>query len=113
MSMLSKRGSSGSLRASLRVLAQNASKSAGSSQAFIFDMDGTLVDNMGIHGTVWAETLARQGVTIDPGEFNRQTAGRTNPEIFRMMLARDLTEAELAALAHEKESLYRERYTPI
>src|SRR6185436_10649924 len=76
-------------------------------------MDGTLVDNMGVHGLVWAETLAGEGVIIEPAEFNRQTAGRTNPEIFRMMIDRELTDQEMADLAHRKESLYRERYTPI
>ena len=84
-----------------------------SPQAFIFDMDGTLVDNMGVHGKVWAETFARQGVTIDPAEFNRRTAGRTNPEIFRMILERELSDQEIAELAEQKETLYRERYQPV
>src|SRR5262245_14300734 len=84
-----------------------------SPHAFIFDMDGTLVDNMGVHGKVWAETFARQGVTIDPAEFNRRTAGRTNPEIFRMILERELSDEEIAELAEQKELLYRERYQPV
>ena len=31
-------------------------------QALIFDMDGTIVDNMGVHTAVWLELLSEYGL---------------------------------------------------
>jgi len=54
--------------------------------AFIFDMDGTLVDNMRFHTDAWRELLAESGKEVDAHEFLVRTAGKTNrevvPEIF-------------------------------
>ena len=34
-------------------------------RAFIFDMDGTIVDNMAFHTKSWLAFFARRGHTID------------------------------------------------
>lgn len=80
-------------------------------QAFIFDMDGTIVDNMGWHARVWADILAGEGVMITPEEFNRQTAGKTNPVLIRQMLG-ELSDEQVAAFAERKEARYRELFRP-
>ena len=36
------------------------------SRAFIFDMDGTLVDNMQFHTAAWRQMLSENGVEMDP-----------------------------------------------
>jgi beta-phosphoglucomutase len=81
-------------------------------QAFIFDMDGTLVDNADFHTQAWLTMLREIGKEIDPAELHRQNAGKTNAETLRGVLGDSLSEAELHALARRKENLYREAYRP-
>jgi len=83
-----------------------------SPRAFLFDMDGTIVDNMGFHTDSWITFFARRGRAIDADEFFRATAGRQGGEIIRSYLGEHLGTEEVAALNHEKESVYRELYAP-
>lgn len=81
-------------------------------RAFVFDMDGTIVDNMAFHTDSWLRFFALRGQVLDADEFFRATAGRQGREIMRSYLGGHLTDDELALLDHEKESLYRELYAP-
>ena len=83
-----------------------------SSRALIFDMDGTIVDNMDFHTQAWIAFFERRGKTIDPDQFFRDTAGRQGKEIIRHYVGEDLSDEEIGALTHEKEVLYREMYGP-
>jgi HAD superfamily hydrolase (TIGR01509 family) len=78
--------------------------------AFIFDMDGTMVDNMHHHTASWVELLGRHGVDIEPSAFFNDTAGRPGQHILRTYLDGSLTEADCALLIDEKEGLYQRRY---
>ncbi len=40
-----------------------------SERAFIFDMDGTLVDNMRFHGAAWQAMLLENGIEADANDF--------------------------------------------
>lgn len=81
-------------------------------RALLFDMDGTMVDNMAYHGQSWLAFFAKRGQQLDSQEFFDATAGRQNHEIFRRYLDAGLSDQDCAALAHEKEGLYRELYAP-
>ena len=81
-------------------------------RALIFDMDGTIVDNMDFHTKAWITFFARRGKVIEPDAFFRDTAGRQGKEILRHYISEELTDDELATLNHEKEDLYRELYGP-
>ena len=50
-------------------------------RAFIFDMDGTLVDNMRFHTEAWGKMLEENGVQMNAHDFLVKTAGKTNREI--------------------------------
>ncbi len=80
-------------------------------RAFIFDMDGTLVDNMHFHGLAWQQMLAENGVEADAHDFLVKTAGKTNREIIPHFF-RDADEEKLLALGGRKEELYRELFLP-
>jgi beta-phosphoglucomutase len=80
--------------------------------AFIFDMDGTIVDNMAFHTRSWLAFFARRGKEYDAEAFFRETAGAQGREILRERLGADVTDEEIAALAAEKDALYREMYGP-
>ena len=81
-------------------------------RAAVFDMDGTLVDNMAWHARAWVETCRRLGLEIPSERFEREFAGKKNEEIFPLLLGRALEPEELTRLADEKESLYRSLYAP-
>jgi beta-phosphoglucomutase family hydrolase len=80
--------------------------------ALIFDMDGTIVDNMAFHTRSWITFFERRGQVLDADAFFRSTAGRQGHEIIRSYLGAHLQDAELAILDLEKESVYRELYGP-
>ena len=86
---------------------------AGSVGAFIFDMDGTMIDSMPYHAQSWVEFCRRHGVEIDVDDLMRRTTGRTGAECMRELFQRDVPPAEALALIHEKESIYRELFAPV
>lgn len=77
-------------------------------RAVIFDIDGTLVDNMALHAEAFAVFAARHGLpALTPGDRARLD-GRRNSEIFPILFGRDVARDEWQAYEAEKEGLYRE-----
>jgi beta-phosphoglucomutase family hydrolase len=81
-------------------------------RAFIFDMDGTIVDNMAFHTRSWVTFFERRGRAVDVDAFFRSTAGRQGKEIIRSAMGEHLLDDEVAVLNHEKDAVYRELYAP-
>ena len=79
-------------------------------EALIFDMDGTMVDSMPWHAKAWVEYGCRNGLDIDVPHFMRRTTGRTAFECACELMGREVTDAESAEIAREKESIYRELF---
>lgn len=80
--------------------------------AFIFDMDGTLVDNMAFHVQAWFIFFREQGMDITEDQVRAQAFGKTSEEILRAVLGNHLTPVEIAAYAERKEVIYRALYLP-
>lgn len=80
-------------------------------RAFIFDMDGTLVDNMRFHTKAWGKMLAENGVEMDAHDFLVKTAGKTNREILPTVFG-DISDKRVEELGKRKETLYREYFLP-
>ena len=76
-------------------------------KAFLFDLDGTLIDSMPLHHQAWVEWHARRGIAMDAGSFFEATAGRSNAEILLDMFPQYSVD-EHVAMADAKEALYRE-----
>lgn len=80
-------------------------------RGLIFDMDGTIVDNMRYHDDAWEAWHAKYALPFDRPSFFGRTAGRTNPEIISEMFP-DLSSEEIVARGMEKEALYVDLYRP-
>ena len=81
-------------------------------EAFIFDLDGTMIDSMGHHRLSWIEFARRHGLAIEADELMRRTTGRTGAECMDELFGRSFSVAEAWALVAEKEALYRELFAP-
>jgi HAD superfamily hydrolase (TIGR01509 family) len=76
--------------------------------AVIFDLDGTLVDNMGVHADAFARFAERHGLPPLTTALRARLDGKRNRDIFPILFERDLEPSELRAFGSEKEGLYRE-----
>jgi beta-phosphoglucomutase len=77
-------------------------------RAAIFDLDGTIVDNMPVHVEAFAIFVRRHGLSPLDMDDRKRLDGRRNREIFPDLFGRDLSDAEQERYADEKEALYRE-----
>jgi beta-phosphoglucomutase-like phosphatase (HAD superfamily) len=79
-------------------------------RAFIFDMDGTMIDSMPFHQLAWVEFALRHGIQMDVADLMRRTTGRTGAECMGELFGRTMSAAEALPLVHEKEIIYRELF---
>lgn len=79
--------------------------------AFIFDMDGVLVDNSDFHVQAWTVYARRFGRELSTDDIKRRL-GYNNREYMRFVLGREPTETEVADSTEQKEALYREIFRP-
>lgn len=79
-----------------------------SPRAVIFDIDGTIVDNMHLHAEAFAVFAERHGLPPLTQRDRARLDGRRNSEIFPILFNREVPRDEWLAYEHEKEGLYRE-----
>lgn len=80
-------------------------------KGIIFDMDGTMVDNMMIHHRAWQKTLAGLGLELTLEEVKERIHG-INEEILARLFGDRFTPAERHAIAAQKEAAYRDIFLP-
>jgi len=73
---------------------------------FIFDMDGTMVDNMMVHHRAWQHILAENGIELDIDEVKKKIHG-INEEILEREFGDFFSPADRKRIAWEKEATYR------
>ena len=76
--------------------------------AVIFDLDGTIVDNMALHAEAFAVFADRHGLPALTPADRAKLDGRRNSEIFPVLFDREMSREEWQAYEHEKEGLYRD-----
>lgn len=81
-------------------------------KALIFDMNGTIIDDMGYHLASWLEILAELGHPMTEESFARQFYGKTNGETLRDLLGDGTSAAQIEAISHRKEIHYQRLYQP-
>lgn len=72
----------------------------------IFDMDGTMVDNMMTHHRAWQRKLAALGLELSLEEVREKIHG-INTEILERLFGNRFTPEERARISNEKEAEYR------
>lgn len=78
-------------------------------KAAIFDLDGTMVDNMMVHHYAWQQVLAEQGLEMGIEEVKEKVHG-INEEILEKLFGNRFTREERQHIAARKEALYREKF---
>jgi HAD superfamily hydrolase (TIGR01509 family) len=73
--------------------------------AFIFDLDGTLVDSMPVHFGLWIVLARRHGLTF-PEEMFYRLGGVPTTKIAAMLIEQAGLTLDPAAVAREKEQMY-------
>jgi beta-phosphoglucomutase len=77
-------------------------------RGFIFDVDGTIVDNMAYHQRAFDTFLERHDLPPLSREMRARTDGQRNRDIFPLLFQRPLSEEEIRRFIDEKEGGYRE-----
>lgn len=80
-------------------------------KGIIFDMDGTMVDNMMVHHRAWQKKLAEMGMPLELEEVHQKIHG-VNEEILERLFGDKLTPEERRQHSWEKEAAYREIFLP-
>jgi beta-phosphoglucomutase len=80
-------------------------------RAAVFDLNGTLVDDLRFHFDAWRAFAEKHDVTLDDA-FLQSINGLKNEDIFPKILGRAVPADELRALECEKEERYRDLYRP-
>lgn len=80
-------------------------------RAAIFDLNGTLVDDIAYHYEAWCRLAERHGFAMSEAIF-QSVNGQKNEDIFPTLLGGAVEPAQMERLGREKEELYRALYRP-
>ncbi len=78
-------------------------------KAVIFDMDGTMINNMMVHHRAWQKILAKYGLEMTLEQVHQEIHG-VNTEILEQLFGDKYTEEERQQIADEKEATYQNTY---
>jgi len=77
-------------------------------RAVVFDLDGTLVDNIPIHMEAFAQFVTRHGLPPLTEEVRARIDGKRNADVFPIVCGRRLSDLEIDRFSGEKEQIYRD-----
>ncbi len=81
-------------------------------KAFLFDLNGTMIDDMDYHIRAWHRILNGLGANITLEEMKEQCYGK-NHELLERTFPGRFTYAEKDQMSLEKEKEYQSLYTPV
>lgn len=73
--------------------------------AFLFDLDGVIIDSSEFHMKAWMKYLSEKGINFSEHDF-KMTFGKRNEEILREYFL-NKSEEEIKKMSYEKEEIYR------
>lgn len=83
-------------------------------KAFIFDLNGTIIDDMGYHAIAWENIVNNTlngGLTFE--QVKAQMYGKNEELLVRIFGEGKFTAEEMAALSIQKEHAYQSAYKPV
>jgi len=75
--------------------------------AVIFDLDGTMVDNVACHKQAWGQFCAKHRLPFSDEIFHTVFFGRTNQQVLPELFGKSLGREDLHLFSEEKEKMYR------
>ena len=79
--------------------------------AFLFDLNGTVIDDMQFHIQSWYQILNNLGATISLEETKLQCYGK-NEELLERVFPGRFTAAQIEKMIIDKETKYQENFRP-
>jgi len=79
----------------------------------IFDVDGTMVDNVAFHEYAWLELSRRHGLGITRQFYREHIHSRSNDKNVARLFADKATPELIERISHEKETIYRDSFRPV
>jgi beta-phosphoglucomutase len=80
-------------------------------KALIFDLNGTMIDDMSFHILVWQKIVNDLGANLSVEEVKKQCYGK-NGDLLERVFPGKFTDAEKDAIGIKKETTYQEIYKP-
>lgn len=80
-------------------------------KAFLFDLNGTMIDDMPYHIKAWHRILNELGADISLEKMKQECYGK-NEELLERMFPGRFSEAEKAEMSFEKEKQYQKEFEP-
>jgi HAD superfamily hydrolase (TIGR01509 family) len=81
------------------------------SAAFIFDIDGTLLDSVDLHARAWQETFARYGIEVS-FDAVRSQIGKGGDQLLPEFVPKDMLRRIGKQIEEERTKYFHERYLP-
>lgn len=80
--------------------------------AFLFDLNGTMIDDMQYHIKAWHGILNSLGANISMGQMKEECYGKNNELLDRIFPGR-FSEEEKNRMSYEKETAYQAAFRPM
>lgn len=80
-------------------------------KAFIFDLNGTMIDDMHFHIMVWQKIVNSYGANLSIEAVKKQCYGK-NGDLLERVFPNKFNDAEKDAISMQKETAYQEIYKP-
>lgn len=82
-------------------------------KAFIFDMNGTMIDDMHYHEMAWYDVLVNQlRADLTPEQVRKELYGKADEMFTRIFGTNRFTKEEIDVITSTKESRYRQEFLP-
>src|SRR6188768_3717406 len=80
--------------------------------SFLFDLNGTMINDMEFHLKCWYEMLLDLGANLSREEVRSHMYGKNQELLIRVFGADRFTEEEANAISYQKEVRYQSLYKP-
>ena len=90
---------------------KNAKTLMNNVKAFLFDLNGTMINDMPYHITAWHRILNALGANISMEKMKEECYGK-NHELIERILPGKFSEEEKVKMSFEKERVYQQEFRP-